>query len=162
MNKERRECERCTKCCDGWLQTTVRDIPVHIGSPCPHSTGKGCNDYENRPTAPCRNFYCGWVIPNSPLPDWLKPSVGKVIVIFNKMNWRGIPVDLAVPVGKKIPSASLEWLKKFAEQQGRPLIYTEQIGENGHFQKEQNVLGHGPLAFQQDLSRRLKDGEKLW
>ena len=94
---------------------TIGGIPVYPGQPCPHSTGKGCDDYENRPVDPCENFNCGWIIPNSPLPDWIKPNNAKVIFIFDKLKWNGIPVDLAIPVGKRIPPRSLEWLKKFAE-----------------------------------------------
>jgi hypothetical protein len=92
----------------------------------------------------------------------MKPNNGKVIVIFNKLQWNGIPVDLAVPVGKRIPPRSLEWLKKFAEENMRPLIYTEQIVEDGKFQKQQQVMGHGPPAFQQDLMRWQREGKELW
>jgi hypothetical protein len=140
----------------------IGGVPVHPGRPCPHSTGQGCDDYEHRPVDPCHNFNCGWILPDSPLPEWMQPCKGKVIVIFNVMRWNGVPVDLAVPVGRRIPPRSLAWLKKFAEDHGRPLIYTEQIVENGQFQKEQNILGHGPPAFQQDLIRWRQEGRQLW
>lgn len=139
----------------------IDGVQVYPGSPCPHSTGNGCDDYSNRPKDPCDNFYCGWIIKDSPLPEWMKPSNGHVIVIFNKLSWNGYPVDLAVPVGKRIPPRSLDWLKKFSEKHGRPLVYTEQI-EAGKFQKEQQVFGYGPPAFQQDLMRLLEEGKKLF
>jgi hypothetical protein len=44
----------------------------------------------------------------------------------------------------------------------RPLIYTEQIVEDGKFQKQQQVMGHGPPAFQQDLMRWQREGKELW
>ncbi len=136
---------------------------VYPGHPCPHSTGSGCDDYKNRPKDPCVNFNCGWVIKGSPLPEWMKPDNGKVIVMFNKLNWHGYPVDLAVPVGKCIPPQSLEWLKNFAATNMRPLIYTEQITtETGEFQQQQQAFGHGPPAFQQDLLRWQQEGKKLW
>lgn len=140
----------------------IGDTPVYPGKPCPHSTGSGCDDYENRPKDPCHNFNCGWIIENSPLPDWLKPDNGKVIVIFSKLNWNGVPVDLAVPVGKRIPPRSLEWLKRFSRENRRPLIYTEQIREGGQFQKEQKIMGFGPPEFQQYLLRWQQQGKKLW
>lgn len=140
----------------------IANVPVYPGNPCPHSTGSGCDDYDNRPTDPCVNFNCGWIIRDSPLPDWMKPNNGKVIVLFNKLKWNGIPVDLAVPVGKRIPPRSLDWLKNFSEENMRPLIYTEQIGKPGSFQKEQQIFGYGPPAFQQDLRRWQKEGKKLW
>jgi hypothetical protein len=92
----------------------------------------------------------------------MKPNNAKVIVIFNKLQWKGFPVDLAVPVGKRIPPRSLNWLRGFAEQHGRPLIFTAQTLENGEFQKQQQVSCYGPPAFQQDLLRWQREGKKLW
>jgi hypothetical protein len=140
----------------------INGVDVYPGHPCPHSTGKGCDDYENRPVDPCDNFNCGWIIPDSPLPDWMKPNNGKVIVVFNKFQWNGVPVDLAVPVGKRIPPRSLNWLQKFSEQHMRPLIYTEQIVEDGEFQKQQLMIAYGPPAFQQYMELRQKEGRPLW
>jgi hypothetical protein len=140
----------------------IGGVPVYPGHPCPHSTGKGCDDYPNRPTDPCLNFNCGWIIDGSPLPDWMKPNNGKVIVLFEKLTWNGRPVDLAVPVGRKIPPRALKWLQDFATRHMRPLLYTEQIVESGKLQKEQQVMGYGPPAFQQDLARWQQEGRKLW
>ena len=140
----------------------IGGVPVYPGHPCPHSTGTGCDDYENRPVDPCDNFNCGWIIPNSPLPEWMKPDNGKVIVIFNKLQWNGVPVDLAVPVGKRIPPRSLKWLKGFSAKFKRPLLYSEQILENGQFQRQQQVLAFGPPAFQEDIARLQKEGKTLW
>jgi hypothetical protein len=92
----------------------------------------------------------------------MKPNNGKLIVIFNKLKWNGLPVDLAVPVGKRIPPRSLNWLKQFAEKHGRALIFTEQIVEKGEFERHQQVFGYGPPAFQQDLLRWQQEGRKLW
>ena len=63
---------------------TIQGHAVYPGRPCPHSTGAGCDDYANRPEDPCINFNCGWVVDNSPLPEWLNPSNAKVIVIKPK------------------------------------------------------------------------------
>ena len=90
------------------MQVVIGGVPVYPGSPCPHSTGSGCDDYVNRPKDPCDNFNCGWILDDSPLPEWMKPNKAKVIVIFNKLNWNGLPVDLAVPVGRRIPPRSLD------------------------------------------------------
>ncbi len=56
-----RQCQPCTACCDGWVQITVKGCEAYPGHPCPHSTGEGCDDYENRPVDPCRKFECAWV-----------------------------------------------------------------------------------------------------
>ena len=141
---------------------TINGVAVYPGSPCPHSTGRGCDDYANRPTDPCVNFNCGWVVPNSPLPEWMKPSDAKVIVIFNKTSWRGMPVDVAVPVGQRIPPRALNWLKDFAVRHGRPLLFSEQVKENGVYQREQLFSAHGPAEFQQHVAQLLAAGRPLW
>jgi len=140
----------------------IGETPVHPGSPCPHSTGKGCAIYPDRPVDPCVNFHCGWVIKDSPLPGWMQPPKSGCIVLFNKLRWNNIPVDLAMPVGVKIPQRSLAWLKAFSEQYGRPLIFTEQIMQKGKYTNQQKVHGHGTVEFQQNLLQWLNEGRKLW
>ena len=153
-----RECQPCTACCDGWLQIHVKGVPVYPGRPCPHSTGSGCNDYANRPVDPCVHFICGWRMDRSPLPDWMKPNNAKVIVLFNQDRWRGLPVDVAVPVGRRIPPRALNWLKQFAETNNRILMYSEQIVDNGVFTKQQSVAAFGPAEFQQAMAEQAQRG----
>lgn len=141
---------------------TINGHAVFPGHPCPHSTGRGCDDYANRPRDPCINFNCGWVVPGSPLPDWMKPSQAKVIVIFNKTQWQGLPVDVAVPVGRRIPPRALQWLKAFAEQHGRPLLFSEQVKEDGVFTREQLFHAHGPEAFRLYVAELVRQGRPLW
>jgi hypothetical protein len=141
---------------------TIQGHPVYPGRPCPHSTGRGCDDYANRPVDPCIDFNCGWIVENSPLPEWMKPSNAKVIVIFNKTRWQGLPVDVAVPIGGRIPPRALNWLKEFAARNGRPLLFSEQVKENGVFQREQLFSAHGPPEFQQHIAQLTAKGKPLW
>nr|VFJ50861.1 MAG: Tetratricopeptide (TPR) repeat [Candidatus Kentron sp. DK] len=157
-----RQCWPCTGCCDGWVRMEIGGEPVSPGHPCPHSTGEGCGIYTDRPTDPCRDFDCGWIIEDSPLPDWMRPDRGKVIVLFGKLDWNGQPVDLAVPVGERIPPESQAWLEGFSRKHKRPLVYTEQVTKGGEFQQEQRVFGYGPPEFQQDLLRWQQEGRALW
>ena len=162
QSAQARECQPCTGCCDGWLQIRVNGAPVYPGHPCPHSTGKGCNDYANRPVDPCVHFECGWRMAGSPLPEWMKPSNARVIVLFDQTHWRGMPVDVAVPVGRRIPPRALNWLKQFCESHGRALLYSEQIVDNGKFAVKQAVAAYGPAEFQMEMGERMSRGEKLW
>jgi hypothetical protein len=73
----------------------------------------------------------------SPLPDWMKPNNAKVIVLPAQMIWRNRPVDVAVPVGKRIPPRALNWLQQFAEQQNRMLLHSEQVEVDGVFTNRQ-------------------------
>lgn len=160
--KRQRECQPCTGCCDGWVKMTIGTAEVYPSHPCPHSTGKGCNDYDNRPADPCDYFNCAWLQKDSVLPDWMKPSNSKAIVMLDKLQWHGVPVDLAVPIGKRIPPRTLKWLQAFVEKNARLLIYTEQIVENGKFQKDQTIIAYGPPEFQQDVDQSQKSGIDLW
>ncbi len=157
-----RECQPCTACCDGWLQIQVEGKPVYPGRPCHHSTGSGCDDYANRPEDPCVHFVCGWRMDGSPLPDWMKPNNAKVVVLFDQSQWRGLPLDVAVPVGRRIPPRALNWLQDFAMKNQRVLVYSEQHVENGKFSNRQAAHAFGPPEFQQDVAARMQQGLPLW
>jgi hypothetical protein len=106
------------------------------------------------------HFICGWRMEGSPLPDWMKPSNARVIVLFNQHRWRGFPVDVAVPVGRRIPPRALRWLQQFAEANHRMLLYSEQIvDEKGKFTVEQAVSAYGPPEFQEEMAARGRRGE---
>ncbi len=135
---------------------------MYPGKPCHHSTGSGCDDYENRPVDPCRHFVCGWRMEGSPLPDWMKPSNAKVIVLFDQTQWRGVPVDVAVPVGRRIPPRALQWLQQFAQSHGRALLYSEQNVVDGKFSNQQSAHAYGPPEFQRDMAERMQSGLPLW
>ena len=161
--KSPRSCQPCTACCDGWLQIRVNGTPVHPGRPCPHSTGSGCNDYANRPVDPCVHFICGWRMEGSPLPDWMKPSSAKVIVLYDQTRWRGMPVDVAVPVGRRIPPRSLKWLMEYAQTYQRALLYSEQIvDEKSRYTNQQAFQAFGPPEFQREMAELAASGKRPW
>ncbi len=141
--KSSRECLSCTACCDGWLQISVFLETVCPGHPCTHRTADGCGIYENRPTNPCKIFKCGWLIDNSPLPDWMRPSDSKVIFLFNKYSWKNQHVDNAISTGEEIPSTTIDWLKNFTLQNKRLLLITEQkyMGKNNPLRTKIIVFG---------------------
>ncbi len=158
-----RQCQPCTACCDGWVRITVKGFEARPGHPCPFSTGSGCADYPNRPEIPCRRFQCGWVQQGSPLPEWMRPDRARVMVLPAQGDWQGLPVDLAVPVGRRIPPRALNWLKAFAEREGRPLVYLEHDKRaNGEFAERPEMMGYGPPAFQEDLARMAERGSSFW
>lgn len=95
---------------------------------------------------------------NSPLPEWMKPSNAKVIFVLKKLTWQGHPVDMAVPIGRRIPPRALNWIKQFAEKNRRLLVYTEQIEEDGKFTKQQTYFAFGPPAFQQQAAEWNRTG----
>jgi hypothetical protein len=144
-----RQCQPCTACCDGWLTAKIGDASVRPGHPCPHSTANGCGIYSSRPENPCRTFNCGWIRKDSPLPDWMRPSECGAI-IFLWFEWRGQKVINAVPVGTKIPERTLEWLKNYAQDERRPLIFLERIETDGKYAGER-CIGFGPADFRESV-----------
>lgn len=153
-----RRCQPCTACCDGWVRITVEGRDVYPGNPCHHSTGQGCRIYAERPEQ-CRRFECGWIQEGSPLPDWMKPDQARVLMLPGVRTWRGLTVDAALPVGRRIPPRALNWLQDFARRNERPLIYLERSGEAA---SESDVLAYGPPEFQREIVALVEAGEALW
>jgi hypothetical protein len=91
----------------------------------------------------------------------MKPENAKVVVLLDQGEWQGLPLDVAVPVGRRIPPRALDYLKQFAETRRRVLLYSEQIVENGAYTRQQSVSAYGPPAFQQEMAERSSRGEKL-
>jgi hypothetical protein len=140
-----RHCGSCTACCDGWLVAEIEGKRVAPGHPCHHSTPKGCAIYATRPKYPCQDFVCGWVRWDSPLPSWMRPDQCGAIV-FLWYDWQDQKVINAVPVGEKIPEHTLNWLKDYAQMNGRPLLFIERMLENGKIVGAR-CLGFGPRSF---------------
>jgi hypothetical protein len=151
-SKQTRQCDTCTACCDGWLRITVQGHAVYPGKPCPFSSGHHCTIYDTRPQDPCRAFICGWLAHNSPLPDWMRPDRAGMILLPANFTWRGLAVDVAVPVGERPKPKALEWLKAFATANGRPLLY--RIAEDWY--------AFGPPDFQTEMRDRIGRGEQPW
>lgn len=84
--------------------------------------------------------------------------MAKVIVLPAWTTWRTFPVDLALPVGSRIPFKSLQWLQENSKKTFRPLITTEQIiDRNGHFTGKQNVIGFGPPTYLAEMAELIGD-----
>jgi hypothetical protein len=147
-----RTCGSCTACCDGWLRIEVRGHHIHAGKPCPFSIGHRCSIYTERPQEPCREFVCGWLVASSPLPEWMRPDRSDMIMLAANFAWRGLPVDVLVPVGKRPKKKALDWTKTFSSERKRLLIY----------QFDGDWFAFGPPAFQAEISARIARGEKPW
>jgi hypothetical protein len=108
--------------------------------------------HERRPLDPYQRFYCGWLMPTSPLPDWLRPDKAKIIFLPAQFNWNGQHVDVAVPVGDVPNEKALQWFKDFALAQKRLLLYRQ----------DEDWFAFGPPAFQVEMRERMAHGDKLW
>jgi hypothetical protein len=146
----KRECGTCTACCDGWVVGTIRGHEMKPGQPC-HFRGEGCcTIYDARPQDPCRSFVCGWLAPDSPLPESFRPD--KLGVMFVRTRWRAKPAYILRSAGRDPDETLLAWMRDFAAKSGAPFFY-EQKGER---------FGFGAPEFQQEMLARLESGERLW
>ena len=161
-NAKPRECRPCAACCHGWLRIEVDDVCATLGSPCPHSARSGCKIYDRRPVDPCQTFICGWRMNNSPLPEWKRPDHCKAIVMLDRMRWRDQPVVLAVSVGARIQERTLDWLRQFAQMNGRPMLWEEYEQLEGKYTGRKRIATFGSPAFEHEMHATHGRGEKLW
>lgn len=154
--KPSRGCMPCTACCDGWLNATVFEHSIRPGHGCPHRTPQGCGVYSERPHSPCRTFVCSWVVEGSPLPEKMRPDLSKAIVSLAQY-WEGELVISAIPVGERIPAATLLWLQAYARQKNRPFIYYQRVMEGDEF-VGLHRFGYGPPQFRQKVARLQAEG----
>jgi len=75
-----------------------------------------------------------------------------MIMLPANFFWRGLPVDVVVPVGERPKKKALDWLVRFCAEKRRALVY--QIGKDW--------FAFGPAAFQEDIANRLARGEQPW
>jgi hypothetical protein len=116
------------------------------GKPCVHQSADGCNIYPERPLNPCVKFNCGWLLEQETIPEFMKPSECGAIIMFPRIHGR--EAISAVPTGQEIPEATLEWLKAYARERSKPLVFCKWIVKNGQFVGMEK-LGYGPPSFVQ-------------
>jgi hypothetical protein len=119
--KNNRNCNGCTKCCDGWLIGNIYGHDMYIGKPCHFVKSDGCSIYNERPHEPCKIFKCEWLV-NLDIPEWLYPKKSEVIILKKKIN--NIPYFEVIETGKKLSVEILNWiLFKFSKDQINMVYY---------------------------------------
>lgn len=122
-----RQCDGCTKCCDGWLVGVAHGKGFWPGRPC-HFVGKtGCTIYENRPEAPCKTFQCEW-LKNEDVPEWMKPDRENIIIVERQKD--DIKFWKVEEAGSKISVEALSWLVSHCIVNSINLYYT--IGKGAY------------------------------
>ena len=147
-----RSCGECSACCQGWLTTHALNQDIYLDNPCSHCSSQGCNIHAERPTDPCRIFFCAWAEAGSDFPEWMQPNQSGVITLTNRTSWNKMPVDVLVSTSKDPDTKILQWFQKRCHTQHRPFIY----------QQNKQWFGYGPQQFQQDLAAKVARGESLW
>lgn len=122
-----RNCNGCTKCCEGWLTSNIYGHDMYIGKPCHFVTSNGCSIYNKRPEDPCKIFKCEWLI-NLNIPEWLYPKKSEVIIL--KKNINNLFYFEIREAGKKLSVEILNWilLKHINDQMN--IVYYINGGKN--------------------------------
>ncbi len=112
LNKK--SCDGCTKCCEGYLSATIHGNKMFPGTPCVFvEQGIGCKEYETRPYNPCVVFQCEWRR-NPYFDEWLAPI--KTDVIFVRQVNNGFEYIQIAEAGKPASQEVIAWAKEYAEK----------------------------------------------
>lgn len=161
-NPNERSCLPCNACCQGWLE--ISEVLVHArpGHACSNCSSQGCAIYESRPLDPCQTFYCAWRQADTPLVDDMRPDLAGVIVIMDRMVWRGQKVIVAIPTEEKIPDKSLNYLRGLSNLMGLNLLTVQFLVVEGQFTGAAKLFAFGQADFNQDMREQFKDGKPDW
>jgi hypothetical protein len=120
-----RPCDGCTKCCEGFLVTSVMGIPIGPGKPCRFvQKGHGCGVHDARPFDPCKVFQCHWK-ENNNIPEWLKPSNSRVILLLKHLSpYNYIRI---VKTGVDPDPKVYDWAKEYAKNGAHLISYDYNI-----------------------------------
>ena len=133
INMPKKNCDGCTRCCEGWLSGIAHGEKFYRGKPCHFvEIGKGCTIYENRPIDPCITYKCEWLT-NDTIPMWMKLSNSNVIITKKTGKTEHYQV---IEAGVKIDSAVLNWVFLWALNTGNNVLYFVDGGPNRVGSKE--------------------------
>lgn len=112
-----RQCGDCTECCKGYVWGEAHGKKFYAGRPCFYKGEKGCTIYENRPHDPCVTFRCGWLDAPDKFPEWLKPSISKLLAVKQRTK-NGIQYYKILECGQQIDAIHLNYLVILALNDG--------------------------------------------
>lgn len=137
-------------------------VQARVGHACSRCTSSGCSDYANRPLNPCQTFMCAWRSENNPMVDLMRPDLSGVIVVMDRLTWRGEFVIVGIPTGERIPEKSLKYLLGLSELMRSNLLTVQFQLEDGKFNGLSRIALYGEKEFAQDMKERFKDGKLNW
>lgn len=135
-----RECNGCTECCK-WLVAEAHGYYFQPGRPCHFKGESGCTIYKDRPEV-CKSYKCEWLV-NSEIPEWMKPTLSKVLI--TKRKWSGGDYIEVLECGEKIDSVVLNWLFMYHYMTSIPIRIQVDRGWNNY----------GPLEFREEISKQV-------
>ena len=123
---QNRDCNGCTKCCEGWLWGEAYGTQFSVGKPCYFLRANQCSIYPVRPVNPCQTFLCGWKS-DPRIPEWLWPKSSGLIVLPKVLQPAMLEYVLIVRAGGEITPRILEWAEVYGPRH-RPVILSTPDG----------------------------------
>jgi hypothetical protein len=97
------------------------------GTPCHFvDIGVGCTIYPTRPTTPCRNFQCEWLI-DEDVPDFLRPSISGVVMVAKSLE--GHQYLFVTATGNAFDENRLSWAIVYGVQKYSNVVWQLQSRE---------------------------------
>ena len=127
-----------------------------------HCKPSGCGIYADRPTDPCRTFYCAWRQDGTPLIDAMRPDLSGVIVVMDRLVWRDQQVIVAIPTGQKIPEESLKYVLGLSTLMGLNVLAVAYDSAKDKFTGTSKLTAYGDTEFAADMKEKFKDGVLIW
>lgn len=122
MTKER-NCDGCTKCCEGWIAGQSHGHKFFKGRPCHYaSINSGCTIYNDRPSPQCDGFKCEWLT-NKDIPEWLKPSNSNTIIVRRTSNDGVYGLEMT-EAGEVLDARILSWFLQYCYDKRIDASYT--------------------------------------
>jgi len=83
----------------------------------------------------------------------MSPVECGAIILLNR-KWQSSTCTIALPTGTTVPADTLEWLMAYSRENLIPLIFTENILENGQY-VSRKLTGYGPPPFVEDVKNMI-------
>lgn len=129
METKGRNCDGCTKCCEGWLPGMSYEHRFWKGRPCHYvSINSGCTIYNDRPSPQCTGYKCEWLT-NNEIPEWIKPSNSNTI-ITRRPNRDGTFRLEMIEAGAVLDVRVLSWFLQYCYDNDIDAIYDLHGGSN--------------------------------
>ena len=124
INVNKRSCNGCTKCCEGWLIGEVYGHEMKPGVPCFFLKNERCSIYESRPEHPCRFFECLWLSDPDLVPEEFWPKQSDV-VLYDRFSPKGNPYLAIHVTNGKLSVEILDWAIQLIQFNKRESIMYE-------------------------------------
>jgi|694.fasta_scaffold22242_5 hypothetical protein len=149
MESKKRECGSCTVCCEGWLYADIYGRQMYPGVPCHFKSKCGCSIYKDRPEG-CKKFSCGYLMENSPFPEWFKPDECGVLILTG--SWQKGIFFALLETDRPLNIDILVWVIDYCKITNIPFA----------FRRNNKWRFFGSEEFNKEMQQKIKDFGRLF